>query len=150
MSVVTIAYLKTRFETGDFPTEQDFIDLIDTLAALPSGGGTYTKYVARLYQSGTGAPTVVFPFTAISTISENTIGTIVWTRTGVGTYRGTLAAAFTQYKTWMLSTSAQLSLNTVPMDWETANSVVINSVDDTGTNADDLMNGVFIEIRVYP
>ena len=32
MSVISIAELKTKFETGDVPSQQDFIDLIDTLS----------------------------------------------------------------------------------------------------------------------
>ena len=37
MAVVTLAELKTYFETGDKPTEQQFVNLIDTLASLPAG-----------------------------------------------------------------------------------------------------------------
>jgi hypothetical protein len=33
MSKVALSYLKTKFESGDRPTGQDFVDLIDTLAA---------------------------------------------------------------------------------------------------------------------
>lgn len=46
MSVVTIAYLKSRFETGDFPTEQDFIDLIDTLNSSGSLSGSESGIIA--------------------------------------------------------------------------------------------------------
>lgn len=43
MAVVSIATLKSYFQTGDFPTEDQFVDLIDTLAALPDvSAGTYT------------------------------------------------------------------------------------------------------------
>ena len=34
MSIVDITTLKAKFETGDVPTQQDFIDLIDTLANM--------------------------------------------------------------------------------------------------------------------
>ena len=34
MSVQSKAYLKTRFETFDYPTQQDFVDLIDSLAGV--------------------------------------------------------------------------------------------------------------------
>jgi len=45
------------------------------------------KYVARLAQSGTNAP--------VATVFENTLGgTVVWTRGAPGTYRATLAGAF--------------------------------------------------------
>lgn len=51
---------------------------------LPQNG--YKIYEATLNQTGTDAP--------VATIHNNTIGTIVWTRTGTGTYIGTLTGAF--------------------------------------------------------
>ena len=42
MAVISIATLKTFFETGDKPTEAQFVDLIDTLSALPTPGTTLT------------------------------------------------------------------------------------------------------------
>lgn len=40
MAKVDLSYLKTRFESGDRPTQQDFTDLIDTLAAASTDLGT--------------------------------------------------------------------------------------------------------------
>jgi hypothetical protein len=44
MSVITLEQLKTKFEAGDAPRSTDYIDLIDTLAAIPDDtiidGGT--------------------------------------------------------------------------------------------------------------
>ena len=44
MAEKTIEQIKARFESGDNPGRQDYIDLIDTLAVLPDGsiidGGT--------------------------------------------------------------------------------------------------------------
>lgn len=37
MSIISIVTLKTYFQTGDFPTENQFVDLIDTL----TGAGIY-------------------------------------------------------------------------------------------------------------
>lgn len=37
MAVVSLSTLKSYFETGDMPTQAQFVDLIDTLAALPEG-----------------------------------------------------------------------------------------------------------------
>jgi len=51
----------------------------------------YKIYTALLTQVGTSAPT--------ATVLENTIGDIVWTRSGTGEYIGTLASAFTIDKT---------------------------------------------------
>jgi len=36
MAIRTIPQVKSKFETGDTPTQNDFEDLIDTLASLPS------------------------------------------------------------------------------------------------------------------
>ena len=52
---------------------------------------TYTKYVALISQVTTNAPTVIE--------LENSIGPIVWTRSAVGVYHGTLVGAFTTNKT---------------------------------------------------
>ena len=40
MAKVQLDYIKTRFETGDRPNGQDYIDLIDTLAAQSTDLGT--------------------------------------------------------------------------------------------------------------
>lgn len=39
MSIITIEQLKEKFEGGDYPRSTDYINLIDTLASLPEGGG---------------------------------------------------------------------------------------------------------------
>jgi hypothetical protein len=41
MSRTTIPYVKTRFETGDKPEEQDYVDLIDTTSAQSTDLGTF-------------------------------------------------------------------------------------------------------------
>jgi hypothetical protein len=38
MSIITINQLKAKFESGDWPRSTDYMDLIDTLAALPESG----------------------------------------------------------------------------------------------------------------
>jgi hypothetical protein len=38
MSIITIEQLKAKFESGDWPRSTDYMDLIDTLAALPESG----------------------------------------------------------------------------------------------------------------
>lgn len=38
MAVISVETLKTKFESGDWPRSADYMDLIDTLAALPEGG----------------------------------------------------------------------------------------------------------------
>jgi len=58
---------------------------------VENGGRPYNSYTALLTQSGTSAP--------VATVLENTIGNIVWTRYGVGNYKGTLTGAFVENKT---------------------------------------------------
>lgn len=82
MAIVSIATLKGYFNTGDTPTESQYVDLIDTLAALPNTGfatgwnnlshadGLTVKAVffgsaaaATLVKDATGEYTVSFPGT---------------------------------------------------------------------------------------
>lgn len=51
------------------------------------GGSSYLVYKAYLSQTGTNNPTVV-------RVLQNTIGNIVWTRSSLGQYLGTLSGAF--------------------------------------------------------
>ena len=51
MSIVTIEQLKSKFEGGDHPGSADYINLIDTLAALPEAGAGGNTVL-----SGSGAP----------------------------------------------------------------------------------------------
>ena len=56
MSIITIEQLKARFEGGDFPGSTDYINLIDTLAALPeSNSGNVVLNGAGVPSAGTGA-----------------------------------------------------------------------------------------------
>lgn len=41
MARTTIPYVITRFETGDKPSQQDFVDLIDTVSAQATDLGTF-------------------------------------------------------------------------------------------------------------
>ena len=40
MAKISIASLKSKFQTGDRPTQEDYVDLIDTTAALATDLGT--------------------------------------------------------------------------------------------------------------
>lgn len=61
---------------------------VATTAFVQANARPYKSYVAKISQTGTGAP--------VATVLENTIGgTIVWTRVSVGIYQGTLSGAFT-------------------------------------------------------
>ena len=52
MSIITIEQLKAKFEGGDSPRSSDYMDMIDTLAALPEGGGAGGAIV----RNGSGVP----------------------------------------------------------------------------------------------
>ena len=41
MSRTTLSYVKTRFQTGDRPEQQDYVDLIDTTSAQSTDLGTF-------------------------------------------------------------------------------------------------------------
>jgi len=98
------------------------------------------KYIATISQAGTAAPTV--------TVLENSIGDIVWTRTAVGDYLGTLTGAFPdQDRTYLMigqSQSDRFSLNYIDAD-----SVSIITLDSAGVNQDALLGYTTIEIRTY-
>jgi hypothetical protein len=41
MARTSISYVKTRFETGDRPTQEDYVDLIDTATGQATDLGTF-------------------------------------------------------------------------------------------------------------
>lgn len=57
----------------------------------------YKSYTCLITQSGASAPTVEI-------LGLNEIGSIVWTRTSTGTYRGTLVGEFIDNKTFFVFT----------------------------------------------
>jgi len=102
---------------------------------------TYTKYIATISQSGTADPTL--------SILENTIGNIVWTRTAIGNYFGTLIGAFpNQDKTYLTLSNADTSQ--VLITWTSANQIRIRTFDFTTAYIDGQLTYNTIEIRVYP
>ena len=62
MSRTTLPYVKTRFETGDKPEEQDYVDLIDTTSAQSTDLGTFGNNENTV--TGIENPTVVDSFDA--------------------------------------------------------------------------------------
>ena len=137
MSIVTKDTLKSYFETGDRPTQGQFVDLIDTL--IP-----FKKYVALITQNGTDAPSLV--------VMENTIGAIVWSRETTGHYKATLAGAFPADKTWAIvsasnqASDAPLGIKLVRTSDDT---VIILTYDFVPDLSDDQLADRQIEIRVY-
>lgn len=139
-------------------------EIIDYLQDNASGGGggsaSYLIYTGFLTQAGTSAPVV--------TVLENTLGTIVWARTGTGYYVGTLAGAFTNNKT-VIPPFATINANDTPafiglagatpftycynffrQDGDTIILAVYDSVTFDGVELSTVTSAaIFIEIRVY-
>jgi hypothetical protein len=112
---------------------------------LYDANSAYLKYVCNLNQTGTAAPTVQ--------VLENTIGNIVWTRTGVGQYAATLNGAFpNNLKVWFSKVNSQGSSQTfnATLTHVSANIIylIVRAADNT-TPTDDIYLATF-EIRVYP
>lgn len=137
MGIVTKAALKAKYQTGDFPTEQDFIDFIDTVYP-------YEKYVALLTQTGTDAP--------VATVLENTLGgTVVWTYASQGEYRATLAGAFTTSKTFIIYGELNSGYR-ITAQANSVNMIRVLTYDPTTpfSGSDGRLSETPIEIRVYP
>jgi hypothetical protein len=64
MARTTIAFTKTKFQTGDRPTQTDYEDLIDTVAAQATDLGTFGNNENTIY--GIESATVVDNFEAAS------------------------------------------------------------------------------------
>lgn len=62
MSRTTLPYVKTRFETGDRPEQQDYVDLIDTTSAQSTDLGSFGNNENTV--NGIENPTVVDSFDA--------------------------------------------------------------------------------------
>jgi hypothetical protein len=134
MAIKTTEELKAYFETGDVPTQDQFVDLIDTLfSAIPD----YKVYKALLTQSGSSAPT--------ATVLKNTLGgTVVWSYLNTGNYLATLSNGFPVNSTGML------------IQRDTDN-FIFNGGDDSsisvltkssGVNSNNLLYGTYIEVIV--
>ena len=80
MARTSISYVKTRFETGDRPSQEDYVDLIDTAAGQATDLGTTGNNENTI--SGIENPTVIDSFDAtvwrmvkyIVSISKTTSG----------------------------------------------------------------------------
>lgn len=64
MARTSIPYVKTLFETGDRPTQDDYVDLIDTVAGQATDLGTSGNNESEIF--GIENPTVIDDFDASS------------------------------------------------------------------------------------
>ena len=113
---------------------------ISNIASLINTGfvGGYKVYTALLTQAGTAAP--------VATVLQDTlVGTITWTRTGVGAYTATIAnGLFTANKTMVfINNGSASSTNNIEWANKTTTTVIID------TAADSVLTAASIEIRIY-
>ena len=102
----------------------------------------YTVYTALLSQSSTDAP--------VATVLENTLGgTVVWTRTSAGLYKGTLAGVFTLDKTVAFQTPNSGALILIDANVDVDYFELYSAAVADGVDADDLLINATVEIRVY-
>lgn len=108
--------------------------------ALHISAVPYKKYSARIFQSSTTDPT--------GDIYDNTIGSIVWSRQGAGSYIGTLIGAFQSQTTWCIITGA-CQFGAIEIFRASINAVEINTYTFAGAPSDDVLSGQTLEIRIY-
>jgi hypothetical protein len=97
-------------------------------------------YKAIITQTGTAAP--------VATILENSLNTnVIWTRSGVGVYKGSLEGGEFNTPTFVLATIA--SPGAFLIYGNTANSDIIVSTKDAAGVAVDLVGTAYIEVQVY-
>jgi len=76
MAIVSKTTLKTYFETGDKPTEAQFIDVFDSLAHVNDigGGGGGTTPLSATLTAGSTSCFVRYFGSTIPTLTENSVG----------------------------------------------------------------------------
>jgi hypothetical protein len=103
----------------------------------------YKYYYAKLFQSGTGAPTD-FPE------PSNTIGPVVWTRTSIGVYKGTASGQFTAGRTFIASTAVGSSnLTFIQITNSGTDEINITTCDSAGAFQDNYLSNLDIQVLVF-
>lgn len=102
----------------------------------------FQKYTALLTQSGTSDPTA-------TVLASNQIGSIVWTRAGLGAYTGTLTGAFTSGKTFIIVGQNADGI-TANCFRNNNNTVTLKTYLTSTGGSTDVFTDLSIEIRVYP
>ena len=87
MARTTIPLVKTKFQTGDRPTQEDYEDLIDTVAAQSTDLGTYGNNENTI--TGIENPTVIDNFSATAWRMVKYIVSIAKTSNGDNKYYAT-------------------------------------------------------------
>jgi hypothetical protein len=104
----------------------------------------YSSYCVFLTQSGTSAPVEALKF-------ENSIGNIIWTRSSVGNYVGTLVGAFPTGKVFFPNSkycifASGSDQRNISLASPTENTITL--VHDDGTVGIDVFE-IYLEVRVY-
>ena len=120
----------------DNPTRNFTVASVASLANSINLG--YTVYTALLTQAGTAVP--------VATVLQNTTGgTIAWTRTGAGTYTGTITGSlFTLNKTMVFINNGS-TLSNLNISWANP----LPSTITIGASADSVLTAASLEIRIY-
>ena len=120
----------------DNPTRNFTVASVASLANSINLG--YTVYTALLTQAGTAVP--------VATLLQNTTGgTIAWTRTGAGTYTGTITGSlFTLNKTMVFINNGS-TLSNLNISWASPTTSTIT----IGASADSVLTAASLEIRIY-
>lgn len=100
--------------------------------------------IDTIFNINTGAP--------VATVLENTIGNITWSYVNTGNYLATLTGAFPYDKTFITTPSQFTYLDSngsgIGAQVSSADTINIYSL-DANSNANGILNGTPIEIRVY-
>lgn len=132
---------------GGSPTNADGLPALlrKILTAINGVAGSDNlpkRYVANLTQTGTGAP--------VATVLENSLGgTLVWTRSDIGVYFGTLAGAFPDAE--RVITTAGPESPGMSLDFSVGGpDQIVLVTSENAAQADDLLLRHSIVIEVYP
>jgi len=110
-----------------------------SIACLP-----FLQWTGILSQSGVGAPTV-------DAENRNSLGgTVVFTYIAAGSYRGTLAGAFSTRDKFHAMCNIGSSGGDFYVRWESADSFFIFSRDHSGATANNLLNFSQLQITIHP
>lgn len=127
-------------------TKRSLVDKAFVTGITSSISPSYLSYVAIISQVGTNDPTV--------TILQNTLGdTITWSRTGVGSYKGTKGTPFTHQNIYVMigqPYGAGIGASARVSNFSGQNHVSVITFSHATGSADDVLFSQTIEIRVYP
>jgi hypothetical protein len=146
---VTVIGKKNEINTANsLDLNNHITEVNEALGIIP----TYKEYVATVTQSVSAAPS--------ATVLHNTLGgTLVWTRSGTGTYLATLTGAFptaskvvilTSFTSSDLAPAGSIALTSAVVDTANRLKFITATMDNAGarTVADSVLN-ISLIVRVY-